>query len=162
MEFLAGLHPKAVHFPLALLTIYPFMVLIYNFYKNEVLAKASLLILAGGLAGVVLALISGNSAFQMFVDQNSSHPNIELAKGLIENHENFATATTVLYSLLLILNFFYFVKYYIKKDTTSNLLVALPRIIIALAFIALYLLYLTGSLGGDLVFKYGIGTNIFR
>ncbi|MBK7866220.1 MAG: hypothetical protein IPJ75_04045 [Ignavibacteriales bacterium] len=162
MEFLAGLHPKAVHYPLALLMIYPFLVLIYNFYKKEILAKAALLVIAGGLAGIVLALISGNSAFQLFVEQHSSHPKIEMVKGLIDNHEDFATATTVLYSLVFILNFFYFVKYYIKKDTDSKLIVALPRIILALAFISMYILYVTGERGGDLVFKYGIGTDIFR
>ncbi|MBK7265177.1 MAG: DUF2231 domain-containing protein [Ignavibacteriales bacterium] len=162
LEFLAQFHPKAVHFPVALLTIYPFLVIIYNFYKNEALAKGTLLILAGGLAGIVLALLSGNSALRFFVDQNLNHPKIELVKGLIETHENFATATTVLYSMIFILNFFYFVKYFIKKETTTNYMVALPKIILALSLIALYLLYVTGDLGGDLVFKHGVGTDIFR
>ena len=58
--------------------------------------------------------------------------------------------------------FFYFVKYFIKKETTTNYMVALPKIILALSLIALYLLYVTGDLGGDLVFKHGVGTDIFR
>jgi uncharacterized membrane protein len=162
LDFLASIHPKAVHYPVALLSLYPILILIYNFYKNEVLAKAALLILAGGLAGIVLALVTGNSAFQQFVAQNSSHPKIELVKGLIDNHEYFATATTVFFSIIFILNFIYFVKFFIKKDTTSKFVLALPKIILALSIIALYLLYVTGEIGGDLVFKYGIGTSVFR
>ncbi|MCA0387719.1 MAG: hypothetical protein LCH52_04425 [Bacteroidetes bacterium] len=162
MDFFAEIHPKAVHYPVALLSIYPLLLIIYNFYKNEVLAKSSLLMLAGGIAGVVFALFTGNSAFQSFVQANSSHPQIKMITELIEVHEDFATALTFVFSAAFVLNFLFFVKMYIKKETDSKFVVNAPRILLALSALGLYFLYKTAEIGGKLVFDYGVGTKNFH
>ena len=162
MEFLAGLHPKAVHYPIALLSIYPVLILINNFYRNETLSKASLLLLAGGVAGVIVALLTGNSAFQEFVEQNKQHPQINMVSELIEVHEDFATGVVVIFGLSFFLQFIYFVKAYIRKDTLSKFFMNMPRILIALTLLGIYFLYKTGEIGGKLVFEYGVGTKNFQ
>ena len=49
-----------------------------------------------------------------------------------------------------------------NKKMRMNKFFFAASIILALAFISMYILYVTGERGGDLVFKYGIGTDIFR
>lgn len=162
MEFFADLHPKAIHYPVALLTIYPLLMIIYIFYKNEVLAKSALLLLAGGIAGLVLSLFTGNSAFQAFTEANVNHPQIKMLTELIGVHDDFATALTFVFSATFIFNFFYFVKSYIKKDTESKIVKNAPKILVAISILGLYFLYKTAEIGGKLVFEYGVGTKYFN
>ncbi len=162
LEFLASLHPKTVHYPIALLSIYPVLILIYNFYRNELLAKGALLMLAGGVAGVFLALLTGNSAFQSFVEANARHPQINMITELIEVHEDFATGMVVVFGVIFILHFSYFVRNYIKKDTPTKFFANLPRVLLALSALGLFFLYKTGEIGGKLVFEYGVGTRNFQ
>lgn len=162
LEFLASLHPKTVHYPIALLSIYPVLVLIYNFYRNETLSKVSLLLLAGGVAGVILALLTGNSAFQEFVNANSRHPQINMITELIEVHEDFATALVAVFSAVFVFHFIYFVKNYIRKDNLSKFFANMPRLLLALSVLGIYFLYKTGEIGGKLVFEYGVGTKNFQ
>jgi uncharacterized membrane protein len=49
MEFLAELHPKIVHFPIAFLTIYPVIELIALISKKDFFSKAALLFLLVGV-----------------------------------------------------------------------------------------------------------------
>ncbi len=151
-----------MHYPIALLSIYPVLILIYNFYRNETLSKVSLLLLAGGVAGVIMALLTGNSAFQEFVALNQQHPQIKMVSELIEVHEDFATALIVVFGAGFVLHFIYFVKKYIRKDTLSKFFMNMPRILLALTLLGIYFLYKTGEIGGKLVFEYGVGTKNFQ
>ncbi|MCK7520140.1 MAG: hypothetical protein MZV64_21810 [Ignavibacteriales bacterium] len=65
MEFLAGIHPKVVHFPIAFLMLYPLMELIFIFTSKRFFSKAAMLFLAIGVIGSLLAVLSGNQAFEM-------------------------------------------------------------------------------------------------
>jgi len=126
------------------------------------LAKGSLLLLAGGVAGVFLALLTGNSAFQHFVEANAKHPQINMITELIEVHEDYATGVVVIFGVIFILHFTYFVRNYIKKADPTKFFANMPRVLLALSALGLFFLYKAGEIGGKLVFEYGVGTKNFQ
>jgi uncharacterized membrane protein len=71
---------------------------------------------------------------------------------IIELHEEYATITLFYFSALLILRSYLV----LKKKFVGNI----QYIFIALGLIGCYLIYTTGIHGGELVFKYGIGTKL--
>ena len=62
MDFLAGLHPKIVHFPIALLSAYALLEIIGIVFKNEFLSKTAHLFLFLGVLGALAAVLTGNQA----------------------------------------------------------------------------------------------------
>ncbi|KAB2907453.1 MAG: DUF2231 domain-containing protein [Ignavibacteriales bacterium] len=162
MEFLAQLHTTVIHYPIALLSIYPILMVIYLFYKNEHLAKGSLIILAVGVIGAFFALLTGNGAFQHFAELNKQSPQFQSLSDLISVHQSFATWTIMIFSVILILHFTYLVRTYMKKSEPPKFFTNIPKIIVILALVGLFLLYQTGSHGGKLVYQYGVGTVNFK
>ncbi|MGQ9799806.1 MAG: DUF2231 domain-containing protein [Ignavibacterium sp.] len=107
MEFLSSLHIKIVHFPIALLFIYPFLELMSFFFKKEFFSFTSLVILIIGILSALSAVLTGNQAFNSI---NNMAPEI---KSLFEIHQFYANLTVWLFTAIL------FARIYlqIKKNT---------------------------------------------
>ena len=150
MEFLASLHPKMVHFPIALLFAFSFLEITGNILKKESFTKAASIILVLGLLGAVAAVLTGNQAdkvAEMLFDKD-----INIPLGKISAHETFATYTLWYFTALFFLRLFVILK---KK---FNGLIKYSFVL--LAIIGSVLVYLTGLKGGELVYKHGVGTEI--
>ena len=149
MEFLAELHPRIVHFPIAFFILYFFLESSGIILKKDFLLKSALLILIIGIITALIAVLTGNQAqtAAKLLIKNSSEIN-----ELINLHEEYATITLFYFSALLILRSYLV----IKKKFVGNV----RYIFIALGLIGCYLIYTTGIHGGELVFKYGIGTKL--
>lgn len=150
MEILAQLHPRIVHFPIAFFILYFFFESFGVILKKDFLSKAAFLILLIGVLTALIAVLSGNQALAMV--------KLHLVKGselnkLIELHEEYATLTLFYFSGMLFLRTYLVT----KKRFEGNL----QYLFILLGLIGCYLIYATGIHGGDLVFKHGIGTQLF-
>jgi len=147
-SFLADIHPKVVHFPVALLTTYSFLEIIGIVFKKEFISKAALLILCIGVITAFFAVLTGNQAFADFkfwTDDSSA---------LLNVHQNYATYLLWFSVLVCGLRIFVVVK---KKFIGST-----KYLFILFALVIIFLVYQTGMHGGDLVKKYGIGTEVFE
>lgn len=149
MEFLAELHPRIVHFPIAFFILYFFLESSGIILKKDFLLKSALLILIIGIITALIAVLTGNQAqaAAKLLFKNSGEIN-----EIIELHEEYATITLFYFSALLILRSYLV----LKKKFVGNI----QYIFIALGLIGCYLIYTTGIHGGELVFKYGIGTKL--
>lgn len=150
MEFLAELHPKIVHFPIALFIIYTFIEIIGAVFNKEQFTKTAPVLLSLGVLFGVAAVLSGNQAYEtgkiIFGLQR------QFPRSIVSLHEKYATITLWYFLFLLILRT-YFV---IKKKLTKTFLIILS----ALGLVGCYLIYLTGSYGADLVYKFGVGIKL--
>ncbi len=149
MEFLSELHPKIVHFPIALFVLYFVFETAGVIFNKEYISKSSLLILIIGVASAVLAVLTGNQA--QIAAKILHAGNLEFI-GLIEEHETFATATLWFFSILLTGRIYFSVK---KKFSGR-----IRYLFMLLGFIGCILVYLSGVYGGNLVFDKGIGVHV--
>lgn len=149
METLAELHPIAVHFPVAILLLYCFFELLEFFWKPDKLPYFTNILLFIGVIGAVFSALTGNQAAQV-INQSLISSNI-LKSELINQHETFATITLWFFVLLLIIRSYYLIKKKFYKTVKV--------IIFILALTGGILVYYTGHLGGELVFKHGIGVH---
>ena len=148
MEFLAGLHPKIVHFPIALLLTYALFELVGIITKKEFYSNAAYLLLILGVVGSFFAVLSGNQAFAAYQYWNN------LSKELFEDHQAFANLTVWFFTgLLLIRTYLVVKKKYIGK---------VKYLILILAIIGCFLIFQTAEYGGNLVKKFGIGTDLIN
>ena len=151
MEFLAELHPRIVHFPVALFILYFFLEASGILLKKNYLSKTAYIILIAGIVTAVTAVLTGNQAHEaakMILKEKNN-----LLNRMIEQHEQNATITLWYFFAILILRT-YFIS---KKKFESNW----KYIFIPIGLVGCYLIYITGIHGGELVFKYGIGTQLF-
>jgi uncharacterized membrane protein len=152
MEFLAGLHPLTVHFPIALLIVYSVLEIFGVVTKKEFLVKAAYMILILGIIGAVAAVLTGNQAeevAEIWEDKGALIP-----FGAITSHENYATFTLWYYIFVVFLRTFFVVR---KKFTLK-----IQYVFIGLSIIGILLLYKTAKEGGRLVFEHGIGTELIK
>lgn len=152
MEFLADLHPQIVHFPVAILILYSLFEIIGIALKNEFLLKSAHLLLAIGVVSSVAAVLTGNQAKEMsylMKDKFEFYP-----ADLIEEHETFATIFLWYFFAVLTLR-----TYLVLKKKFKGIL---QYLFIPLVLIGCFLIYETGDHGGELVYKYGIGTEIIK
>ena len=136
MEFLAGIHPKVVHFPIAFLMLYPLMELILLFTAKEFFSKAAMLFLAIGVIGSLFAVLSGNQAFEMVTNWTDE------GKDIFSSHQTFANLTVWYFSALLAIRYFLFV----KKKLNSKII----SVIFILSLLGVYFVYQAGNYGGKL------------
>ena len=66
-NFLAEIHPKVVHFPIALLTTYSILEIIGIIFNKEFITKSALLILCLGVVTAFIAVLTGNQAATNFL-----------------------------------------------------------------------------------------------
>jgi uncharacterized membrane protein len=150
MEFLAELHPKVIHFPIAFFILYFLFETAGVVFKKDFLLKSSLIILLLAIIFSLLGVLTGNQAHELVKQRQTD---TVLYNDLINQHELFATLT-LWYSLAVLVLRIYLS---IKKKFTGRI----KYLFIVLGLIGSFLIFLTGLYGGDLVFKYGIGTKIF-
>jgi uncharacterized membrane protein len=150
MEFLAELHPQIIHFPIAFFILYFLFETSGILFKKEFLLKSALIILILAIIFSVLAVLTGNQAHQ-FVKQRQAES--VFYNDIIDKHELYATITLWYFFTVLVLRVYLTVK---KKFAGKTM-----YLFIVLGLIGSILIFLTGSYGGDLVFKYGIGIKIF-
>ena len=66
-NFLAEIHPKVVHFPVALLTTYSILEIIGIIFNKEFVTKSALLVLCLGVVTALIAVLTGNQAATNFI-----------------------------------------------------------------------------------------------
>jgi len=146
MEFLAGLHPKVVHFPVALLVAYSCLEITGILFKKEFIQKTAYLILCLAVVSALAAVLTGNQAFAAFTSWNNE------SREIFNRHELFANITVWSSAIVLVLRTYFLIKkklYGIKKF-----------IFIIFAIIIVYFVFQTGRYGSELVYKYGVGTEL--
>jgi uncharacterized membrane protein len=150
MEFLANNHPKVVHFAIAFLLVYPLLELAALLFKKEYLAKTAQIMLIIGVVSAIGAVLTGNQAgavAAMWEDQGAMIP-----FGAITAHEEYANITLWFFTAILLFR---------TMLVLSKKFYGIYRyIIVVLALIGTYFVYETGELGGDLVYKHGVGTEL--
>lgn len=147
-NFLAEIHTKVVHFPVALLATYSILEIVGIVFKNEFVSKSALLILCVGVVTALLAVLTGNSAADNLIFSNDK------STSLLLNHQNYATYLAWFSALFCGLRIYLVVK---KR------FVGLKKyVFVIFALLILFLVYKTGTYGGDLVKKYGIGTDLYQ
>ena len=146
MEFLANLHPQIVHFPIAILFTYALFELIGVVMKKGFYQKAAYLLLILGVIGAFFAVLTGNQAFASYQYWNNS------SKELFEYHQTYANITIWFFTVLLVVRTFLLVK---KKFNGI-----IKYFILLLALFGCFLIYQSAKYGGDLVKKFGVGTDL--
>lgn len=136
MEFLAGIHPKVVHFPIAFLMFYPLMELFFLITGKDFFSKAAMLFLTIGVIGSFFAVLSGNQAFEFVKSWNDE------GKEVFSEHQAFANFTVWYFSVLLVIRYFLFIKKKLNRTIIS--------VIFILSLIGSYLVYQAGNYGGKL------------
>jgi uncharacterized membrane protein len=131
---LTSLHQKVIHFPIALLSIYPFFELYALLKKGELVDKINLILITLGTISLSIALISGNITLNSYNELNEKELEI------INNHLDFANYLAWTTAFLFLSRI-----YFNKKIKQSNYIRVL---IIIISFLVLYFLYYTGEFGG--------------
>lgn len=134
MEILAEFHHKVIHFPVALLFIYPFIEAVSLFYKREFLSFTSIIILTLGVIASLIAVLTGNQALNSL---NNVTPEIYQ---LAETHYTYANIVVWLFTIILFARIYF----QIKKKFEGKWKI----ILLILAFIGCYFVYQTGEYGG--------------
>ena len=150
MEFLAELHPRIIHFPIAFFILYFLFETTGILLKKEYLLKSAFIVLILGVFFSLLSVLTGNQAHEVV---KQIQIDAALYNDLIEQHELFATITLWYFVAVLVFRTYLLVK---KKFVNR-----IQYTFIILGLIGSLLIFLTGTYGGELVFKYGIGTKLF-
>jgi uncharacterized membrane protein len=136
MEFIAELHPKIVHFPLAFLLLYPLMEILFFITRKEFYNKSAFLFLLIGVICALFAVLSGNQAYMMVSEWNSK------TSAIFNLHQTFANISIWYFTALLVIRFYL----HINKRLNRYLLI----IIFLFSLLGSFFIYQTGFYGGKL------------
>lgn len=134
MDFLADIHHKVVHFPLAFLLLYPLMEFLAVITKKDFFSKAAGLFLIIGTVGAFLSVFTGNQVFSSIKDWQKE------ARNIFNIHQTYANITMWYFTGLLILR----VYLVIKKKMSRQIIIVL----FLLSLLGGYFVYQTGNYGG--------------
>lgn len=151
MEFLTNLHPVIVHFPIAFFVAFFLLEAVSFFMKKETIFNWATFTLGAGVATALIAALTGNQSHEYLKPVLKSKPVI--VEDLINSHEQYATLTLWFFAAILVLRIYLLVK---KKFSLKW-----KTLFLVFAVIGLYFVYQTGTLGGKLVFDFGVGTKLF-
>ncbi len=144
-EWMSNIHPLIVHFPIALLLIAVAADLVGLILKRyDWLKPAALWLYVFGAAGTVGAFISGKQAADVVHFPPSSYP-------VIGAHADLALYTMLFFSIYAIVRLLLFWKQLDKNRTVAVILFVIGGA-------GLGLIQQTAEHGGELVFRYGVGT----
>ncbi|MGA7721573.1 MAG: DUF2231 domain-containing protein [Ignavibacteriaceae bacterium] len=152
MEFLSQMHPKIIHYPVALFAVYALLEIIGALFKKDFFSKSAHLILFLGLIGAIIAVLTGNSAAEAL--QHLNKIKSVIPGEAVNAHMEYANYTLWYFAGLLVLRTFIVLN---KKFSNS-----IKYLFLILSLIGVLLIYKTGELGGKLVYKYGAGTDLIR
>ncbi len=144
MEFLAEIHTKVVHFPIALLITYSLLEIVGILFKSKLLNQCALIILICGIAATFFSVLTGNQAFEAYQYWNNESRNI------FNLHQLYANITTWFFAFVAVLRFYLTVK---KKFNGK-----IKYMFILSAVIGSFFIYKTAECGGELIDKFGVGT----
>ena len=144
MEFLAQFHPKIIHFPIAFLIVYLLLELLGAIFKKDFFSKTAHLFLFFGVLGALAAVLTGNQAEDAFEGWNKT------TSAILDIHSTYANITLWYFTALLLIRTFL-----VLRKKFNNLF---RYIFCILAIVGAYFIYQTGEHGGQMVFKYGVGT----
>ncbi len=108
--------------------------------------------MAAGVFTAVFAVLTGNQAEE--VAENLITAGKTFPREILDKHESLATITLWFFTGVLILKIYVTIK---KLQATG-----IKYLFIILAITGIYLIYETSNYGGDLVYKYGIGTELLN
>ena len=139
---LITLHPKLIHFPIALLFTALFFEILYLLKKNETIEKVSRWLFGLGLIGSVFGVVSGLIAADQIGHDSPGHD-------LVHDHRNWMFIATALWAFL----FIAFELGRRRKDKFRKLFI--------LGLVPLSIIFAIGTdLGGKLVFEHAVGVNL--
>ena len=144
MEFLADIHTKVVHFPIALLVTYSFLEVIGIVLNKKLFTQTAFVVLITGIIAIFIAVLTGNQAFEAYQHWDEASSNI------FNSHQFYANITTWYFVLMVVLQTFLVVK---KKFN-----VVIKYLFILFAVIGIFFIYKTAEYGGELINKFGVGT----
>jgi len=150
MDSLSQLHPQVVHFPIALFAVYVLLEIIGAFVKKDFFSKAAHLVLFLGVLSAFAAVLTGNSAKVAARALSKAGASIPLKA--IGEHEDYANFIMWFFAGLLVLRTYLVLK--------KKFIGAIKYIFVILALAGAFFVYRTGELGGRLVYKYGVGTDL--
>lgn len=149
-----NVHPIFVHFPIALLTLYALIELARFpvLERIQSLQNTKHFLLFAGTVAALPTLLAGKLA-QWSLDVPSGSHTAEV----IRTHSYFALSTAITFSIL---SLAYGSKLYLDHhpQTTNKLililagLIRLQPLVLTLAFIGVVLIFITGTLGGTIVY----------
>ncbi|MHC1739130.1 MAG: DUF2231 domain-containing protein [Ignavibacteriaceae bacterium] len=162
MEFLADLHPKLVHFPIAFLTGYVLFEFIGVIIKKKVISQFAFIMLVLGVLGSLAALITGGQAEEAAEELlKASSVNYETIHEAIEDHEFWGGLTTWFFTILLVFRTLFWI-YLEKRGKFPQYLNSAKYIFVILGITGSFFIYETGEHGGKLVYKHGVGTELVK
>ncbi|HGY55713.1 MAG TPA: DUF2231 domain-containing protein [Caldithrix abyssi] len=145
-DFMSNIHPLIIHFPIALLIIAVLADLAANLFKKyEWLQPAALSLYTLGALGTVAAYLSGKQAADIVDLPTPSYP-------VISEHADLALYTMLFFGIYAVIRLFLRWKSLDQKSLVSW----------GLFFIAaggLFLVKATADHGGELVYRFGVGTS---
>lgn len=152
MEFLANLHPKFVHFSIALFSTYILLEIIYLIFPKDWLNKTVQIILLLGIIFTVGTVLTGNQAEQNVEDVlENKLPHV---KEILEEHEDYGTLVLWFFAAIGVFRTLLFIKKKINRK--------MQIVLVFLALFGSYLVLETGEYGGKLVYDHGVGTELFK
>jgi len=144
MEFLADIHTKAVHFPIALLITYSLLEIIGLIFNKKLFTQTAFVVLITGIIAIFIAVLTGNQAFEAYQHWDEASSNI------FNSHQFYANITTWYFVFMVVLRMFLVVK---KKFNG-----VIKYLFILFAVIGIFFIYKTAEYGGELINKFGVGT----
>jgi uncharacterized membrane protein len=147
-----GLHPLIIHFPIALLLVAPVLILIAALRPKNTrgLQLAALILMVLGTAATFVAVATGEVAGKLA----ERTPEI---KAVLENHEELAEATRVVFSVLTVLfAAIVFVPQWLRRDFGRVTATVLPLVFLMFYMAGALLLINTAHNGGRLVHEFGV------
>ena len=150
-EFIAQLHPKIVHFPIALLFTYTLLEALGAIFRKDLFSKAAAIVLTLGVFGAIAALFTGGQALDYANVVDASDIGPVPMKHLTE-HAEWADITVWFFAGVLVLRVLYILFVDIKKKFPQLLHTAKYGFTI-LAIVGCYFVFRTGEAGGEEVYK---------
>ena len=144
MEFLADLHPIVVHFPVALLVTYSLLEIIGIIFNIKLFTQSAYILLIIGIIGTFISVLTGNQAFEDYQHWNEASSNI------FNSHQFYANITTWFFVFIAVIRTFLVVKEKFNGVIKYSF--------ILFAAIGIFFIYKTAVYGGELINKFGVGT----
>ncbi len=152
MEYLANLHPKFVHFSIALFSTYILLEIVYFIIPKDWLNKTVQIILLLGVFFTIGTVLTGNQAEQSVSEVIDKK--LPYIKEVLEEHEDYGTLVLWFFAAVGVFRTSLFLKKKINRK--------MQIVLVFLALIGSYLVFETGEYGGKLVYDYGVGTELFK